>query len=325
MRKTIVSFLYKTISRLGLPDLIGNIPGRRVVILNLHRVNPYADSYAEALHPDLFDELLSFIKKHFLITTFSELTLGDDLQKRTKLILSFDDGYFDYVEYALPIMKKHAVHSNMNLIGQSLISGAPPFVGRLSAMFRGLSRRQLLELKIFGFPGEFSEKAGAFLYRNQVSNYLKSRSIESRDEIILKSSDWFSHALENCEFTASDRMIVKSELEGLKGHEIGSHSFSHESMGFQEDTFFFKDFKESNALFVKLGLPHQIYAFPNGSFKETQINYLHENGISQVLLTKAHRISSNSYQDSSPWQRYGFHAKSLHEARTKIFRSKLIQ
>src|SRR5262249_5667531 len=72
----------------------------RLVVLNLHRINPHINPYWNPLHPALFEELLQFIVPKFQITTFRGLQ--DKRDPRVGLILSFDDGYYDYVEYALP-------------------------------------------------------------------------------------------------------------------------------------------------------------------------------------------------------------------------------
>ena len=81
-------------------------------------------------------------------------------------------------------------------------------------------------------------------------------------------------------------MMTKDEvLEIAKDHEIGAHSFSHESMGFENDDFFREDVAKCREYFEeKLAIPLSVYAFPNGSHKEEQFAVLREMGIEHILL-----------------------------------------
>ena len=56
---------------------------------------------------------------------------------------------------------------------------------------------------------------------------------------------------------------------------IGAHSFSHESMGYESDSFFRADLMQCRNFFEQqLRLPLDAYAFPNGSYRPEQIQAL---------------------------------------------------
>ena len=80
-----------------------------LTILNLHSVSD--GGYLESLNPKLFDELLVFIKENFCLTTFSDAREQQKSQgnSKPKLILSFDDGYKDFVDITMPLLEKHKI------------------------------------------------------------------------------------------------------------------------------------------------------------------------------------------------------------------------
>ena len=102
----------------------------KLTILNLHRVGKSDGSTYEPLDKETFIYLIEFIKTNYLITSFSELNSDSDIHKinkrKPKLILSFDDGYKDFLNVVHPILFKNGIRANQNIIPSSVESGRPP-------------------------------------------------------------------------------------------------------------------------------------------------------------------------------------------------------
>ena len=99
------------------------------LILNLHRVSPDANPFWTPMHPQLFDDLLTYLKKSFVVTSLEGLNeLGPEVPAA---VLSFDDGYKDFVEYAMPVMRRHKVKANINVIPMCVETGIPIWNVRL--------------------------------------------------------------------------------------------------------------------------------------------------------------------------------------------------
>src|SRR4051812_47584541 len=80
------------------------------VILNLHNITPHPNPFWPGITPEQFDELLSFAIQKFQIVTIGNLVDGEAARRRRPcLILSFDDGYYDFLEYAVPILERYKV------------------------------------------------------------------------------------------------------------------------------------------------------------------------------------------------------------------------
>lgn len=79
----------------------------RVLCLLYHRVNPVSDDiYHLTVSPRHFEEQIRYLKEHFQILRFEE-----DWRKPggEGVAITFDDGYADNYEYALPILEKYHV------------------------------------------------------------------------------------------------------------------------------------------------------------------------------------------------------------------------
>lgn len=88
----------------------------RVVVLMYHRILPDgADTFSEdsiIVRPGTFSRHLQFLKRHFRLLTVQQLAdalrSGQPLPSRGCLV-TFDDGWQDNVQHALPLLRQHDV------------------------------------------------------------------------------------------------------------------------------------------------------------------------------------------------------------------------
>lgn len=243
------------------------------VILNLHRVAPDDRSSYRPLSPDLFDELLSFVKREFDVVTIGELA---GKTTKPKLVLSFDDGYRDFVLYAAPILRRHGLRANQNLIPQSISTGLPPlnivaqdFVGKAPAELVG-------RIRIEGFSATRDRWFG-----NRLSQFIKNRSQAEQDALAKQLLPAF-FGWDGFEPTA---MMSLDEVRSVRDHELGAHSYAHSSMEYETDEYLDEDVRRCASYFEQeIGAPMTIYAFPNGSCREGQAERVLAQGVDHVLL-----------------------------------------
>ena len=268
-------------------------------VLNLHRVAPVDGSNHPPLSPALFEDLLAFVTREFSVVTFGEL---GETSSKPKLVLSFDDGYRDFVTHAVPAMKRHGVRANQNIIPKCVETGLPP-LNVLAQDFVGKAPRELVAgLNVPGYSGPRDRSFGA-----QLSHFLKMRPQTQQDRLAEVLIPQF-FAWDGFNPTP---MMNADELKCLTEHEIGAHSWAHSSMEFESDNYLDEDVRRCRAWFHdRLRLPMTIYAFPNGSWREGQPERVLQQGVEHVLL-----VGEGFDRDRRVHQRFTFHAHNVPEAR----------
>jgi peptidoglycan/xylan/chitin deacetylase (PgdA/CDA1 family) len=252
-----------------------------VPVLNLHQVSPHENPFWSPLKPEIFDDLLAFLKENFEVVLFGEI--ADAKTDKPLAVLSFDDGYYNFYEHAAPLLKKHGLRANMNIIPSCVETGAPMWNIKLYDFLNSAPKSLIDEINLPGFDYRLKDESysGKVQYGLKISRFLKNRPRREREEF------WgeIESAMRKAEFRLT-RMMSAEEIRQIAGtHEIGVHSFSHESMEFEETGFFEDDLQKCLKCFdEKLALPLDIYAFPNGSFRPEQIEILRGYGIKYKLL-----------------------------------------
>ena len=276
-----------------------------VTILSLHRVAPDDRSSYPPMDPQLFDRLLSFCKKRFEVVLFGDLAAGPKPRK-PRLILSFDDGYKDFIDYAVPILEKHGLRANQNIIPACVEQGRPP-LNVVAQDFIGKAPASLLaEVDVPGFgriAGENREKIG-----QSVSAFIKNKPMREQNEL----ADALLPQFERMDGFQPTPMMSRSEIGQIAGtHELGAHSFEHATMGVQDDDYVAEDARRCRDYFAEvLKLNTGIYAFPNGSYRAEHPALVRAAGFETILLVDGD-FSSASHRDHPRFNIFGTSDREL--------------
>lgn len=288
----------------------------RLIILNLHRVSPVDNPFWSPMHPRVFDELLAFVARHFHVTTFE--AHRHIHPKKPSLILSFDDGYYDFIEYALPLLRARRLPANQNIIPSCVQSGRAPWIVQVYDALSTLPRRAINELDWDGFSTRLSgdDTDAKVRYGVALGRFLTLRSRQARQDI---QDIWgqVNRLLARADGAGSrTRMMDLADVQraAADGCEIGAHAFDHDAMADEPDEFLVDDVQRCASFFANtLRLPLQIYAFPNGSYRPSQIPLLWQQGIEHVLLVDEHVAQ----RGRRVYPRLTMHADSAVEARLR--------
>lgn len=290
------------LSALSSPDL--------VLAANLHRVGPSDGSYYRALDPHLFEELLDLVSRRFDVVTFADLNEPGD---RPKFVFSFDDGYHDFLTFALPMLESRGLSSNMNIIPACVHSGRPP----INVMVQDyLGKAVACEYSLADFPLAFGNSPPTESDAKRLSRSIKFRPIAERDELEHRILDYFT----KIGFSDFTPVMSLSEIRSLPATvQIGAHSWEHASMSFESMEYFTQDLEKCKSFFRnKLSLSLDTYAFPNGSCTSEQIDVCRSAGITHVLT-----VNEGPSSSFSPHSRFNFDAKSASEVRYRTLHSGL--
>lgn len=281
---------------------------KHLVVLNLHKISREVNSFYPSLSPELFESLLQFISKEFNIITFREIELFK-YSKKPNIILSFDDGFYDFFEYAMPLLAKYNIRVNLNIIPQCIETKEPIWDVALGDILNQIPIRLINAIPL----PHFKKKLTIFnknKYALDLTYYLKQKNQEERKELWNKIKNTIP--MEKIKLT---KMLSKDDIIQISNiHEIGVHSYSHESMALETQEFFENDFLKCKNYFDNiLRLPMDIYTFPSGSYHINQFNFLQKNGIQHILLVNEKYASYTS----NIHHRFTFYGNSISEIKMR--------
>ena len=283
---------------------------KALTILNLHRVgNADAGGYAP-MDAELFDELLGWLDRRFDLIVHADL---ETTRKNGKpqLMLSFDDGYKDFIEVAVPLLEKRRIRVNHNIVPGCVESGRPPMNVELQDFIASAPAALLRETPLPGMP------QGADPDRRERSCLIASKALKAKP--IAEQKQIFAR-LESQAFSRFDGfrptpMMSLGDIRQLAAiHEFGAHSFEHASMDAESDAYLQEDARRCTQYFESnLGFAPRVYAFPNGGAREEQAKLVAEAGYRHVLLV------GEDYSHGGAWlhPRFTVHAKSRAEGHAR--------
>ena len=276
----------------------------KLTVLTLHKVGDDDISSYQPLSSRLFEELIIFLEKNYYITSFSELSnINKIITSKPLVILSYDDGYKDFMNITIPILKKYNIRVNQNVIPECVSLGRPPLNVSLQDYIGKTELENLFALKIPGFewPTNLKDKVKlGFL----LSNYIKSNPHYVQQKIRKKVEDQIGDRL----YSLSSRMMDIEDIKSIINlHDIGIHSYSHSNMALETEEYVRNDMKKCREwFFSKFDRYPSIYAFPNSSYKKQDIQTALDLGYTNVLLVDNKFSSINT----SIHYRFNFDVKS---------------
>lgn len=236
---------------------------QHLTVLSLHRISDERNIFWNPIKPKTFDLLLQYVKKHYTIIGFNNLSDWNPDQSKPPLILSFDDGYYDFYEYALPLLKKHALPSNHNIVNECASNNTTIWTERLNVLFEHALQNKLdIKIEFENYQIQLRDFAGDWMkFYLETFKTLLNLPLQERLKTIDASSIEMS-------IDSNRRMMNWDEVKecAANGVEIGSHTYSHDSIGTISDSKVLnKEINDSKTeIENKLGREVTMLALPNG-------------------------------------------------------------
>jgi peptidoglycan/xylan/chitin deacetylase (PgdA/CDA1 family) len=268
------NFAFKTLYNSGVGNLLlaSNRKKGKIPVLVFHRIIPHYDPIWPGIHPRIFEEMIVLLKKKYQLLPLSDLyDKGKDL--RNACFITFDDGYKDYLEYAYPLLKKHAVPSALFVLPSDLSNQGHIWTATINYFVRHYSYEEVkLFLDKHDCVLDIHPRMNKFALNLHITRYLCQFTQKER-KVVLED---LQRKLEADSRILDKELLTMEELRKLDPAfvSIASHSLTHPSFKLETDKEFIEhELKESkNILETSLKVKVEAFAFPFAKFNSSSIN-----------------------------------------------------
>ena len=236
----------------------------RLPILIFHRVLAYPDPLFPAeVDARRFDRLMRIVARSFTVLTFGEAlsALERNSLPTRPLVITFDDGYADNAEVALPILRRHRLAATV-FVASGFLDGGRMWNDTVIECIRRtrLEHIDLTDLGLGRFP--LSGVADRRAAIDAVLPRLKYLSLAGR-EFALEQL----HRLAGLPELPRDLMMSSAQVLALQrsGMEVGSHTVNHPILTKLSEGDALKEIEDGRAhLQTITGAAVDVFAYPNG-------------------------------------------------------------
>lgn len=230
-----------------------------------HRVRDDEEGFFRGLPPHWLHDQLAYLTRHYEMISLSTLVACIEEQRPPpprSVVLTFDDGFRDNVELALPILEAFDVPATIFVVTGSLSDGRLPWSQRLGYAFQhtdeAVVQHELLGSEPIALGSEAQRRRAYALAKKR----LVSSPRAEREAVIDGLEERLGVA------APGDRMMTWDQAREVvrAGHEVGAHTVSHpllariapaEARWEMERSLF--DVRE------RLGIERPSFCFPAGS------------------------------------------------------------
>ena len=281
MKDLLLEFLYKT----GTTYILRSYKQRNklITILCLHRVSDEESLTFPPFKIKDFEKLLQYIDKHYQVVTIAMLLKVHS--NKPLMVLSFDDGFLDFYESALPVLKKYGMPCNLNVVTKCLDNNFQIWTQRQNNLLQEIFIRKH---KCIFEIGSKQINIDNFHPQSVVGKNLELfHFLFSKDEIFVEQFLDNTEEKMPFEIPVTPMMSWKNLKDALENYEIelGSHSVSHITLSnIQNKEKLKQEINDSKIEIEKhTGRKVDIFALPNGNYNSEVIKECEISGYKHVL------------------------------------------
>jgi peptidoglycan/xylan/chitin deacetylase (PgdA/CDA1 family)/glycosyltransferase involved in cell wall biosynthesis len=255
-------------------------------LLCFHNISDKSDLSYPSLKPELFYRLMKHLDKNYDIISISDL-LNIPSSVKHPLLLTFDDGYKNFLEYALPVLREFKAPAINNIIVDCVENERPFWTQRLnyalSYIFRHYRKINFIwdEIIIQNMDKVVSpQQLSLYIYKK-----LLSIEHDKRENFLNDIEDHFYvEQPENWGLMNWREIQLCSE----NGVSIGSHTMTHNTLTTigDKEILRFEIVESKNVIEKHIQKNVEAIAFPNGIFDDRCIEMAKEAGYKYLLTTQ---------------------------------------
>lgn len=280
---------------------------RKVRILLYHRVEYLDDDYnMQAVTPDNFESQMCYLSEHYdVLSLDSSIEDWFENGSRDAVIISFDDGYYDFLHNAVPVLEKYHIPATIFITTGNIDSAQENWTDSiLRAIFSNNKHNDF-----FTFEDEFYH--GKYPTRNYQEKYdfyqLVRRiflvsSAEKRkmyEDALLKWSGLSRTGRKNRRIMTSEEIKKISQKRGIS---IGAHTVTHACLKHLDVSEQRTEILESKKSLEKIiGKEVKLFSYPFGSqddYSDVTVGLLKDLGFEKSVVAYPGNITecANLYE-----------------------------
>ena len=264
-----------------------------LVILTFHRVSDDVDPMWPPMPIASFRSLMEKLVKTFRIIDINSVTKLPDSSGPPFMVITFDDGYSDFIDNAVPILLDLGIPACQSVCPFLIDRRTPPWTQVLSVCLSSIedNHLKLPDGKNFKISKPPDEK----------------KFLELCDRLYLVDDETRSAWLNNLAVTLKVTydlysMMTWDDIRSCiqSGFSIGSHSYSHRNLSkIEEPELLETEISLSRQRILdETGIAPSVFAFPNGLYNERSLKVVEKSGYSIVLLCDEKPANTDVINDS---------------------------
>lgn len=262
--------------------------GKRILLYHGIDRNGRKDINTRFISQNEFERQIRYFKQHFTIVPLSDFVKGNFSKDRFTIALTFDDGYRNNLDYALPILEKYQVHATFFITAINLL----PY-SMLWADFLDIS------ILLYKHPVVI----GGIQYEQRRLPFRRCANYYSKEGKVLKNTlkegeqALKSEIYDAFQFNSDSYNILADYWKPLSNNEIrlldkspyatiGSHGFFHNNLDripYQEACNALSNSKSYLENLLQRSV--NSIAYPDGAYTEQILDFAKKIGFSQQFAT----------------------------------------
>ena len=250
-----------------------------LVILAFHRVSDDVDQMWPPMPIAAFRSLMEKLVKTFRIIDINSVTELPNGSGPPFMAVTFDDGYSDFIENAVPILQDLGIPACQSVCPLLIDRGTPPWT-------------QVLSVCLSSFEGKYLKLPDGTSF--EISKPVDEKMLlKLNDRLYLVDDEARSAWLDNLTATLKVTfdlypMMTWDDIRSCiqNGFSIGSHSYSHRNLSKVD---------ESELLEIEIsysrdrirdetGIAPSVFTFPSGLYNDNSLKMVEKSGYSIALL-----------------------------------------
>jgi len=261
----------------------------KYAILCYHRIGSGGIPLFSELPPTLFDAQMRYLCRYYRILSFDEFfeEIQSGQARENGVIITFDDGYVDLFNHAMPILERYKIPATIYLPVACIETGQVPWYDKIFLALKVYPGNEF-EITLDG-PQRFRLNSIAARLRaaTTIIQYLRTLPDESRKECCREIEGRVALPCNELE----DRMLNWAQIRTMRRCRIGfgSHTMTHPVVSQLASGQLETELKESKELLEqRLRSPVAHFAFPFGKPEDCGANtesVLHRLGYRSAVTT----------------------------------------